>query len=640
MLGPVGAGKTTALQTISQDCGDGVVHAFFDFERTQPVTTVEALAQIAFNLSRRWTARRAARFTRFTLGLIAVQAQLDELSHDQAKEALRKEIEGFFRSQRSDQLIGAVQTLADAAEKTKILPSVVAVTVKMVLPPLIRTLARRSLTSRAERWHADIPEAEGATPLDALVALNRRARAHPDEMTPWLTAAFLADVRENHPRMATPDPYSPCACKNPSKIRHLHNWIVLLDNIDHEGGARFLSDLSVARERHLRHNSDDHDALVVIATSGRWNPEWESAWRPPWQPTSKVNDLSQVVPRCRDAGYRSWYVNAAARNGPSRWYPVLLEPLEIDETARILEVGQFSSRCTLVQRATGGLPQAVHALAHLLGNSEIRPGGRDVLLRPDQDLPEADSWRRRLCDLGPIQRLPDIDIDELITVAPFVTAPWLAPIGATNIVSGPRVGRILTELRTTLWVTGTSDDDTSNAELHPWITKTMLTALAERPGSSDLPTYEAQFEALLHDSATGDDPVRRAYCQLALGRIGDVVSLFEADFHQRPHRDWIRRLSLVTGAPDNMSLARDSSELYRELVDQDFRDHPDDRSPIRNVLSRLIAASWLMSNPFAAPDPRLREIIVNAYRELAPQSRRPDVAALYDAATQRARQLF
>jgi hypothetical protein len=46
-----------------------------------------------------------------------------------------------------------------------------------------------------------------------------------------------------------------------------------------------------------------------------------------------------------------------------------------------------------------------------------------------------------------------------------------------------------------------------------------------------------------------------------------------------------------------------------------------------------MAARWLVANPFAIPDPALRDIIRHAYgEELPPLSRRPDVAALYEAA--------
>lgn len=105
LLGPVGSGKSTALKSISGACGAEVVHALFDFQHDEPAvgppTTVETLAQVAFDLSRAWKARPKARFTRFTLGLIAVQTSLEGHSREQAKETLRVSIKAFTHHPRS-----------------------------------------------------------------------------------------------------------------------------------------------------------------------------------------------------------------------------------------------------------------------------------------------------------------------------------------------------------------------------------------------------------------------------------------------------------------------------------------------------------------------------------------------------------
>lgn len=274
LLGPVGSGKSTALRSISRACGADVVHALFDFQYDEravaPPTTVEILARIADDLSRTWRARRKARFTRFTLGLIAVQISIEERSREQAKETLRVSIEELTRHPRTDRIIAIMDRLIDSAKSARVLTAPAAEIVKTLLPLLIRTVGRQPVGA-AKRWHADIPEAEGATPLDALVSLSR---AEPAEITKWLTAAFLADVRESHPRMAAPDGhrFSQCECLNVDKaVRHWHNWVILLDNIDHPGGASFITDLLAAREAHLRQHPGEYDALLIIATSGRWN---------------------------------------------------------------------------------------------------------------------------------------------------------------------------------------------------------------------------------------------------------------------------------------------------------------------------------------------------------------------------------
>jgi hypothetical protein len=652
LLGPSGAGKTHALRSISEDCAAGVVHAMFNFERHQRVTTVEALAQIAFDLSRRWRARPAARFTRFALGMIAVQTPLDGMSREQASNALLAAIEDFSRIRGAglaDRMRGWLDSTPD--EVTNIFDLPLTETLKSVLPSLLNRVTRKPL-SEAKSWHADIPEAEGASPLDALISLNRQARKQPADMTAWLTAAFLADIRENHPRMAAPEPGSPCACDNPDKRRHWHNWVLLLDNLDAPGGAEFIGNLLAARNRHLREHPNDHDPLLIIATSGRWNPDWEAGWRPPWQVQPDKPDRTRTVPRCRDASYEHWAGEQPLEHTHPRHYPVLLEPLSIDETAQILGTSQFASECALVQRATGGLPAAVHALQDLLRQRQPQPGARDALQPTDATdagrtrltgatdagrtrlTGAADAWRTRLTGARLADHLPDIGIDEFVSAAPFATAPWLVPAEATSQVARANLGRILTELRTALWVTApTKGGATPNyAELHPWIARTLVSALAYRDPESGLPGYTTQFERFLDDPDTNADQTRKAYCRLALGRISDVVTFFESSFDLIPHQDWIERLRLVTRAPDNLPLDRDCGDLYERLVDNDIQNTPRDRSPAGNVIARLIVASWLAANPFTMADKDLMNTIEHAYRELSPLSRRPDVAPLQLAA--------
>jgi hypothetical protein len=630
LLGPVGSGKSTALKSISGACGAEVVHALFDFQHDEtaiaPPTTVETLVRVAFDLSRTWRARPRARFTRFTLGLIAVQTSFEGHSREQAKEKLRVAINTFIHSPRADRVIADLERLVDSVKSANILTAPVAEVVKALLPRLIQTVARQPV-SKAQRWHADIPEAEGATPLDALVSLSR---ADPTEITDWLTAAFLADIRESHPRMATPDRLSRCVCARPDNARHWHNWVLLLDNIDHPGGARFVADLLAARERHLRQHPGEHDALLVIATSGRWDSHWQSGWRAPWQSSLSNAGRARTVPLCREANYDHW-TGQASEAPRSPYYPALLEPLTIEETAHILEINQRAPECILAQRATGGLPAAVQLLKGLLRDRQLPPGARDILKVANPTRPNIDPWRERLDGLRLARHLPDLGIDEFVTAAPFATAPWLLPHNATSLISRPNVGRILTELRTSLWgIAPKHGGGTPNyAELHPWIARTLVSALAQRDTASNRPSYTDQFEALLNDPDTFDDPARKAYCQLALGRIKEVVDAFEDSFDKVPHQDWIDRLELVARAPDDLPLDRNCGELYDELVITAAHG----RSPAGNTITRLITARWLVANPFAIPDPAQRDIIKHAYgEELPPLSRRPDVAALYEVA--------
>jgi hypothetical protein len=250
-LGPTGAGKTHALKTLSRDCDAGVVHAYFDFGRMRATkgdqrvpATVEVLAQLAFWLSRKWRARPRVRFTRFTLGMIAVQTPLDGLTHEQAETALRHAFHRFAQRPRAEDIVNRiVGPLVDVMSQADLIGDSIAETTRTVLPDLVRTVTRRRL-GRALRYHAEFDDAEGATPIHALIRLNALGT---EEMTDWLTDAFLADVRAGYLRTARPDLHNPCTCVAPENPRHLHNWVLLLDNIDHPAAGTFVADLLAAR---------------------------------------------------------------------------------------------------------------------------------------------------------------------------------------------------------------------------------------------------------------------------------------------------------------------------------------------------------------------------------------------------------
>jgi hypothetical protein len=637
LLGPAGSGKSHALKSINDDCGGVIVHARFDFDREPAPTTVEVLTRIAFAFSRNWPVRGRPRFTRFTLGLIAVQADLSGMTREQARDELRAKIKQFTGNPRADWLAARIEEMANAARTANVLPPALAEAVIMALPPLVRTVGRHSVND-AQRWHADIPQAQQSSPLDALVTLNEDSRDQPAEMIGWLTAAFLADVRESHPRLAKPDPRSDCVCPTKAEGKHYHNWLLLLDNLDHPGGVQFLDDLKAARDRYRREHEGQHDALMIIGTSGRWNDDLTDGWRPPWNSPPPEPDGLRAVPHCGQASYQHW----AGLPEPTRHYPVLVDSLTIDETAKMLRQRELSPRSKVAQRVSGGLPAALGVVAGLLTQRDPRPGARDVLRPMGSGQPEAVRWRSRLDDLSLAAQLPDIGIDEFVSAAPFATAPWLVPERATSLVSRPHVGRILTELRTALWVNaqahsgGTAD----YAELHPWIARTLVTALAARRSSPEEPAYLAQFTALLDDADTQADPARKAYCQLALGQVSEVIGMFETSFNAGPHRAWTDRLRLVTRAPDNWPLERRSYDLYQDLVRRDTVVVPTGRSPVGNIVRRLVIARWLAANPFATPDPELRTVVTKAYAELPHWSQQPDVAALAQAAERDLRELF
>lgn len=675
LLGPVGSGKSHTLRLISEDCGRAIVHALLDFDQdkpadgatdepadamqNKPASTAEALVLIADQMNRKWPARRAIRFTRFTLCLISALAKLGYGSPDRDKAALRSLISELSRHPETERALAGIPLLSATAEPPDAEGRALADALRKALPRLIRSIDRLPLRD-ARRWHLDIPQAEDATPLDTLLTVNEEATSDPGAMTAWLTAAFLADVRDNHPRMAAPDPGSPCVCDDRDHRRHWHNWILLLDNIDddHKIGDQFLHDLRIARDRHLARKPEDHDALVVIAASGRWNDDWGADWRPPWVPEPATPDRARTVVGCRDASYQHWRGEANPEVPQPPDYPVLLEPLNFDETARILDVGELSEQRVFAQRATGGLPAAVKTLETLLRGTELKAGARDVLARPDHPAgPEGeDLWLARLSALRLNRHLPDIYVRDFVTATPYATAPWLTPADAEAFLPRRHVGRILTELRSGLWVIaprgarGTSD----RTELHPWVARLLISALAARPDDG----YAREFESLLNDVApprpapadgeasarsgqfdvVAPDPedtqgqARQMYCHLAADNFTVVVDFFTKTFDQEPHQDWIDRLELVTSAPDHEPLHKDQATVYSELVNHRNSNLTEEQSPVGNIVCRLVAALWVATNPFAVPDPNQQGVIRDAYRDLVRLSRRPDVAALHAAA--------
>lgn len=640
LLGPAGSGKSYALKSIETDCGQAIVHAGFDFGREEPATTVEVLLRLAYALQEKWPARRAARFARLALGVIAVAVPVKGIDREQDRETMRRRLAEFADNPRADLTADAVAVLAGGVKESGIVhdPKVNALVgfLKVALPPLIRRVGRKPL-AKAKQWLVDIPEAgSAANLLDALLNLHEKAHSEPAMVTRWLTQAFLADVRENHRAMSKPDPASPCECDNPGDVRHVHNWMLLLDNIDRGSGAAFIKDLHDAQRRHLNKHVTDHDPLVLVATSGRWISDWETDWRPPWRTVPDEPDHLRTVVRCSDAGYRHWAEESRAGNRPPAHYPVLLEPLTRDETARILGVSESSEKCVLAQRASFGLPAAVETIAARLREHkhEPAPGARDVLRPSDDAKPESELWRDRLEALRLAQHLPGVGIEGFVTAAPFATAPWLVPADSDNRIQHPDVGQILTELRTALWVLapergrGTADP----AVLHPWIAGNLAYALVSRDAESGLPSYTDQFEALLDDPGTQAEDVRMAYCRLALGRIGEVVEFFEKSFDRVEHQVWIDRLDLVTRAPDDKPLSENRAALFNDLVTAGADSTPAGGSRVRNTIARLVVAQWLSANPFAMPDQDQQKAIEAEYRNLHPRSYRPDVGALITAA--------
>src|SRR5260370_20222097 len=290
----------------------------------------------------------------------------------------------------------------------------------------------------------------------------------------------------------------------------------------------------------------------------------------------------------------------------------------------MLGIDRCAGECELGFRATRGLPGAVEEIRPLLGGREIEPGRRDALAASPAPDFSVSPWHERLGKLRLLDHIPNFTIDDVVAAAPFATAPWLVPHDASSLIAHRQVGRILTELRTALWVSVPRD----NAELHPWLASNLNLALARSEPVPNRPSYEVQFKALLGDQEAGEEAERRAYCQLALADISNVVDLLVTIFDKVPHREWFRQVMLITRAPDNLEIGSTSDVLYAELVGTDNDRRPGPEPVIRNSIIRLVAARWLQANPFTMPDPELRATIKDCCASLRALSRRPDVGDL------------
>ena len=659
LLGPSGSGKSTVLDAVSRDCGGGVVHAKVDFDQIQAsdvagagahLATVEALTRLVGELSRAWRGRPDPRFHRFTLSLLAAQASLTGRTGAERRREMGALIDQLTTPGRGNQVADTLKVLAATAKNFDILSDAAANAVQAVLPRLVKALQRRPL-EHAARWFARQPEAEGAVPRDALVRLNTRVHDDPLLLGDALADAFMADVRENHARMAVADQHSSCAC-GPEARQHWHNWVLLLDNIDQESGREFVATLLRARTQ--GYGLTDHDPLLIVATSGRWIDEWDAAWLPVWKQSDRGEHAAHPVPSVRSTTYATWSEvvgepTAPPEPGYSPYLPVLLEPLQPEEIGGILDT-DHELTWQFVRQATGGLPGAVQAVKPMLRGVRVQPSYRDALIRsrrpggpesgPDpeavHDAQTAREWRDQL--VGHL-RTDGVDVDGFIDAAPFATAPWLMPDSATSLIDQQHVGQILTELRTALWVTVPKEagGTAQYAVLHPWIAGALTAALSFRDENAPRPTYRQQYEVLLRDPDTAEDPARAAYCRLALStqpfEITEIAAEFARRFDRAQHAEWIRQIKLAARAPARFGRRATSWELYTSLAD--VNDSSTDRADrIEIAVRRLLTAEWLNTDPFAVPDRvDLRRTIHHEYAALAGLSQRADVRELRMAAT-------
>jgi hypothetical protein len=643
LLGPSGAGKTNTLASISELCSNYIIHADHDFASETSHSTIDTLLDLSIQLSRKWSIRGSPWFIRFALALVAIHVTVDDPTPDGTKRAIDLAVKRFKSNRRPcgwDQRIDSLINLINAStplpvvlyEKIQPWIKFIQPLIKMVVPSIAGAASQQRIRLALD-WHSAFRNAQGTAPIDALVRLSGLYNNDRKAATEWFVEAFLADVRESYTRTVRADAYlQNCPCIEVSKRQdHTHNWLLLLDNVDHPNGQQFLTDLTRARVDHRRSHPDERDPVVVIATSGRWSGPWTAAWCPPWIIPKQDPNQRLPVARCSNAGYTQWTRDAdTIQNAIQReYYPVLLNNLDSTEVAARLSAGPNSLLCHNVLCATGGLPGAVARVAEALESGQLTNDTLDISALSSSKSLEHEPcilWSSALEKLELDCRPLDIKLDDVIDATPYLTAPWLVPTDSAYAAKP-----ILEQLRANLWATTPSygSELIGDARIHPWVGRLLLLALRAR-NNDDYASRFVKFRAELGQDA---DVTHLNYCDLAVGEIASVASRIADEFEYEPHALWISELAQITRAPYNMPVGMNVNKLAMQLIDQNLP-YPtgEPTGTILKVVTRLLIASWLYGDPVGAPDAELHELVVTHLHDLARLSHQADLTPLYNAA--------
>ncbi|MER0443854.1 hypothetical protein ABR738_04590 [Streptomyces sp. Edi4] len=678
LLGPRQSGKTDLLRAVSRACGATVVHATLDFDEN-PVDPVSAAALAAFQMMRGWdNLRHGPVFHRFGLGLLALNENLDA-DRGRAADQIRELIQQYTRNTRGGrvarQLEQAAATTMDVVAQGALSPlvsgparevvSAVRERAKPVIGSLLQSAARWGVRD-ALRWHNTVPEAESARSIDALIRLSSTSRS---QGVGPLMAAFLADVKdqaERHPPLR-----SACSCVLPVRgargDRHDHAWVLLVDGAQTPAGRRFVSELAAARPRNQLADPDGSgaaDPLLVLAACGQWQSEWTSWWCEPWRSTPLAATPQRRVPLLSRATRALWARGNDAAVGVERaptaawWYPVWLDPMTEDQVAYTMDRSDPSSGrplpASVVHRLTGGHRGAVSTVLGEPVGAQHPPRGTGPALSLTAPADEEGTplWAHAL----------ETSLPEGLTVpgAAWSTAPAVvlaaAYLADVRTAHDPRLPETSTELprslellRRDLWVStfthrpsrirgiGWGDDADGPATLHPWLARSVLTALnAARPARADEvnpwhDVFAGQAHALAALPVTGGDAAaveRRLFHDLALGRFTPVAEAL-ADRFDEDHRAWIRLLDYLSSAPCRLLYKRSPQEAYALLLDG----VGDGGQSVRAVATaKLLALLWLYNDPLTEHTRRWDGEIQESFTRLAHNSRLLDVSPLQQAA--------
>ncbi|PYC79465.1 hypothetical protein C7C46_13940 [Streptomyces tateyamensis] len=626
LLGRHGSGKTSVLRYLSHRASTAP-QAGHDFA-AGTLRPYEVAARLAFRLS---LTAKGLHFPRLIHGLVAVDPDLvlDVNSPDHARWQLEKRMREARRRSAGvlpDALAEGVGLLNDLG----ILPVpgaglMAALLFKGLGPRLLNAVSRSGL-----EWYGT---GGSQAPLDALVALNERSRsedqADVDQVDRLLCEAFLADLRAAYRRHGRD-----------------RNCLVLLDNIDHGGGTRFLSLLLEVRESLTRREGAGCDPLLTVATAST-----ARAVPGPFDPGPAGLRIREAY----QASYGDWRFGIPQYRADTSWwwYAVQLPDLTSGQVSRLAEeiAPRLPEATPLVHRLTYGHPWSVLRMQQAAARMIDRPDA-DVRLRGILDsgplangsadaAPRATLRQEALRYL--LQGMEAEQLAGLVTCAASrdmesaVNSPLLADSSARLR------GTLLEETAQRLWLVPPLTEDAGtrggrgsrylpttgrgahpqlvrdSPVLQPWLWLLLLRELADRPADGPYPDWHTAHQRLHSWHAAREGHLLTAYYhRLALGRVEEVVRRLETSLHALPTEAWLYELYAITAAPmrQPVDLAVTASYradlLARELAPEAFRDH--------RALALLVTSLWLAVDPrnrLPSSRPELNFTISASFQDLA-----------------------
>ncbi|MCX4750348.1 hypothetical protein OG455_33385 [Kitasatospora sp. NBC_01287] len=635
LLGRHGSGKTAVLRYLGQRAATAP-HAGHDFA-AGALRPHEVVARLAFRLA--LTSRRL-HFPRLTHGLIAVdpELRLDVTSPDLARRRLEKRMREA-RQLSSGLLTDALSEGVGLLNDLGVIPLpgaglMAAVLFRGLGPRLLGSVARSGMD-----WYG---QGRGAEPLDALVALNERGRSEDpgdqEQVDRLLCTAFLADLRAAYRRRGAPG--------------RDRNCLVVLDNIDHGGGTRFLGLLLEVRQALARHEDGDGgggDPLLTVASAST-----ARAVPGPFDP----GPAGLRIRAPRQASYADWRAGVPQSPADSSWawYALQLPDLTAGQVSRLAEgvAPRLPEATPLVHRLTYGHPWSV---------LRMQQAAARMIDRPDADI-----RLRGILDSGPLaQDLADAPPEAarltlrqqamhylLQGMAPELLAGLVSCAAARDLesaVNSPLLADFSPQIRETLleetaqrlWLVAPLTEDAGtrggrgsrylpttgrtahphplpdSLVLQPWLWLLLLRELAARPADGPYPDWRAAHQRLHAWHAAREGHLLDAhYHRLALGELEEVIAHLEERLHVLPTEAWLYELYAITAAPQrepvdtSMPASARADRLARELAPAAFRHH--------RALALLVTALWLAVDPrnrLPNARPELNFTISASFRDLA-----------------------